>query len=136
MTASRSGSDQSVVAWVALTIDCPDTTVQEKLRSFYAQALGGEVVEDCVRARGWLLIFDVVADYRPPTWPAAETPKQIHFEWMVEDLQHAVAALTAFGATPGGAPRSERCCVAGHARPGRSPLLPHDDEHRHSRLPG
>ena len=99
MTASRSGSDQSVVAWVALTIDCPDTTVQEKLRSFYAQALGGEVVEDCVRARGWLLIFDVVADYRPPTWPAAETPKQIHFEWMVEDLEHAVAALTAFGAT-------------------------------------
>ena len=61
------------MAWVALTIDCPDTTVQEKLRSFYAQALGGEVVEDCVRARGWLLIFDVVADYRPPTWPAEPT---------------------------------------------------------------
>ncbi|CAA9352212.1 MAG: hypothetical protein AVDCRST_MAG07-3102 [uncultured Frankineae bacterium] len=41
----------------------------------------------------------MVADYQPPTWPSAETPKQIHFEWMVENLEAAVAALQGFGAT-------------------------------------
>lgn len=89
----------SPVAWVALTIDCPDPATQERLRDFYAQALGGEVVEGAVRARGWLLSFDVVADYRPPTWPSSETPKQLHFEWMVEDLKLAVAVLQDLGAT-------------------------------------
>jgi catechol 2,3-dioxygenase-like lactoylglutathione lyase family enzyme len=84
---------------VALTIDCPDAEVQERLRHFYAQALGGEVVSGCVRARGWLLIFDVIEDYKPPTWPAGDTPKQMHFEWMVEDLERAVRTLEGLGAT-------------------------------------
>lgn len=75
--------EASLVAWVALTIDCQDADAQERLRDFYAGALGGEVVEGAVRARGWLLIFDVVADYRPPTWPSSATPKQVHFEWVV-----------------------------------------------------
>lgn len=57
----------SPVVWVALTIDCPDAEVQERLRHFYAQALDGEIVAGSVRARGWLLIFDVIADYKPPT---------------------------------------------------------------------
>jgi len=73
--------------------------VQERLRHFYAQALGGEVVSGSVRARGWLLIFDVIPDYKPATWPTGETPKQMHFEWMVEDLRDAVSALEGMGAT-------------------------------------
>ncbi len=89
----------SPVAWVALTIDCPDAKVQERLRHFYAQALGGEVVSGSVRARGWLLIFEVITDYKPPTWPLGETPKQMHFEWMVEDLESAVGTLQSLGAT-------------------------------------
>ena len=52
-----------------------------------------------VRARGWLLIFEVIPDYAPPTWPVGETPKQIHFEWMVEDLEAAVGTLQGLGAT-------------------------------------
>jgi catechol 2,3-dioxygenase-like lactoylglutathione lyase family enzyme len=82
-----------------LTIDCPDAEVQERLRHFYAEALGGEVVSGSVRARGWLLIFEVIADYKPPTWPLGETPKQMHFEWMVEDLESAVGRLQSLGAT-------------------------------------
>ena len=89
----------SPVAWVALTIDCPDAEVQERLRHFYAAALGGEVVSGSVRARGLLLIFDVITDYKPPTWPLGETPKQMHFEWMVEDLDSAVRTLQGLGAT-------------------------------------
>ncbi len=89
----------SPIAWVALTIDCPDAQVQERLRQFYAQALGGEVVSGSVRARGWLLIFDVITDYKPRTWPLGETPKQMHFEWFVEDLESAVRTLQSLGAT-------------------------------------
>lgn len=89
----------SPVAWVALTIDCPDLEVEERLRHFYAVALGGEVVSGSVRARGWLLIFDVIADYKPPTWPRGDTPKQMHFEWMVDDLDSAVGSLLGMGAT-------------------------------------
>ena len=89
----------SPVVWIALTIDCPDAEVQERLRHFYAEALGGELVSGSVRARGWLMIFEVIPDYRPPTWPAGDTPKQMHFEWMVEDLQAAVDAMLSLGAT-------------------------------------
>lgn len=89
----------SPVAWVALTIDCPNADVEELLRRFYSQALGGEVVSGAVRARGWLFIFDVIPDYKPPTWPLGETPKQMHFELMVEDLDHAVSTLQGLGAT-------------------------------------
>ena len=97
----------SPVAWVALTIDCPDAEVQERLRHFYAQALGGEIVSGSVRARGWLLIFEVIPDYKPPTWPVGETPKQMHFEWMVEDLESAVGTLQGLGATLAASQRPE-----------------------------
>jgi hypothetical protein len=89
----------SPVSWVALTLDCPSAEVQERLCQFYALALGGEIVSGSVRARGWLFIFEVIADYKPPTWPDGEVPKQMHFEFMVEDLQGAVSALQSMGAT-------------------------------------
>jgi catechol 2,3-dioxygenase-like lactoylglutathione lyase family enzyme len=89
----------SPVAWVALTIDCPNPEVQERLCQFYSQALGGEVVSGAVRARGWLFIFEVIPDYKPPTLPLGETPKQMHFELMVDDLDTAVSTLQGIGAT-------------------------------------
>ncbi len=55
----------------------PEPGGVERLRHFYSQALGGEVVSGSVRARGWLLIFEVITDYKPPTWPLGETPKQM-----------------------------------------------------------
>ncbi len=91
---------ESPIAWVALTIDCPNDEVHERLCQFYSRALGGEVVSGSVRARGWLFIFDVIPDYKPPTWPFGETPKQMHFELMVDDLDTAVSALQGMGATP------------------------------------
>lgn len=44
--APESSLPHSPVAWVALTIDCPDAEVQERLRHFYAQALKGAHVAD------------------------------------------------------------------------------------------
>lgn len=89
----------SPVAWVALTIDCPDAEVRERMCHFYSEALGGEIVSGSVRARGWLFIFEVIPDYKTPTWPVGETPKQMHFELMVEDLAVAVRTLQGIGAT-------------------------------------
>lgn len=99
MPTSPSGPSYPV-AWIALTIDCgSDEDVQEQLRQFYAAALGGEIVAGSVRARGLLLNFSPMPDYRRPTWPSEETPKQMHFEWTVDDLEGAVERLQQLGAT-------------------------------------
>jgi catechol 2,3-dioxygenase-like lactoylglutathione lyase family enzyme len=98
-TENPTARTPSPIAWVALTIDCPDAEVQERMCQFYSQALGGEVVSGTVRARGWLFIFEVIPDYKRPTWPLGETPKQMHFELMVADLDDAVSTLQGMGAT-------------------------------------
>jgi hypothetical protein len=68
------GSRTAAVRWCTLTIDCPDDeSAEHALRTFYAQALDGEVVRSAVRAGGLLLAFRGVAGYRAPTWPASET---------------------------------------------------------------
>ncbi len=94
-------SPASAVKWFALTIDCADDPASEQaLRRFYLEALDGEIVRDvAVRARGLLLVFRRVGGYKVPTWPTSETPMQMHFEWMVNDLAHAVARLEDLGAS-------------------------------------
>lgn len=96
--SARVPDHSSPVEWIGLTIDCCDEATQDKLRQFYADALGGEVFNGCVRARGILFIFRPLADYRPPTWPMSDTPQQIHFEWVVADVSAAVEHMTNIGA--------------------------------------
>ena len=88
----------SPVEWIGLTIDCTDEAEQERLRVFYLNALGGSEVNGCLRVRGLLLIFRPLADYRPPSWPSSDTPQQIHFEWVVADVDAAVDHMTSIGA--------------------------------------
>jgi hypothetical protein len=88
---------ESPVEWIALTLDCADAQSQERLRTFYAEALGGEVVEGSVRTRGLLLSFQALPNYKRPTWPAAVA--HVHFEWAVRDLDAAVARLLDLGAS-------------------------------------
>ena len=87
----------SPVEFIALTLDCADAESQERLRTFYADALGGDVVEGSVRARGLLLSFQALPNYEPPSWPTAGA--QVHFEWAVEDLDAAVEWLQEPGAS-------------------------------------
>ncbi|MDT7544155.1 MAG: hypothetical protein QOE17_390 [Gaiellales bacterium] len=87
---------KSPVEWIALTIDCADAESQQRLRKFYADALGGEIVEGSVRARGMLLSFQALPNYRPPTWPSDVA--HIHFEWAVHDLDVALSWLQDRGA--------------------------------------
>ncbi len=84
------------MAGVASSTETPASAeaAEQALRRFYLEALDGELVRgSAVRARGLLLIFQRVEGYRAPTWPAADTPKQMHFEWMVDDLAHTTADL-------------------------------------------
>ena len=51
------------------------------------------MVQNLVRSEGR------VADYRPPTWPEADVPKQFHLDLAVTDLQAAVDEAERLGAT-------------------------------------
>jgi hypothetical protein len=67
---------------------------------------------------GWLAAM-AVADYRPPTWPEPDVPKQIHLDLAVDDLEAAVAEAIRCGATPAAvqpAPEARRILLdpAGH----------------------
>jgi catechol 2,3-dioxygenase-like lactoylglutathione lyase family enzyme len=96
MTTSTGVARLQVVA-----LDCPDPTA---LAAFYAAVLGTTVERadaDWVQlapAGGTPLAFQRVADHRPPRWPGAEHPQQIHLDLEVDDLDAGEAAVVAVGA--------------------------------------
>lgn len=71
-----------------ITLDCADKTA---LGTFWAEMLGGTVVytDDRVSVvhteRGTITAV-TVPEYQPPTWPNGATPKHIHLELVVADL--------------------------------------------------
>jgi catechol 2,3-dioxygenase-like lactoylglutathione lyase family enzyme len=84
-----------------VVLDCPDPAA---LAAFYSSVLDLDVAsaED-----GWVqlqagggvpLAFQRVADYRPPQWPSAEHPQQLHLDLEVDDLDTAEAAVVGLGA--------------------------------------
>jgi catechol 2,3-dioxygenase-like lactoylglutathione lyase family enzyme len=86
-----------------VALDCPDPAV---LAAFYAAVLGTEVDEgeedddwvQLVPRGGTPLAFQRVADHRPPQWPGAEQPQQMHLDLEVDDLDAGEAAVVALGA--------------------------------------
>ncbi|MFF2774909.1 VOC family protein [Streptomyces sp. NPDC058052] len=107
----------------AVNLDCPDPLA---LAAFYAKATGLPLHErsdagfaGLVGEHGLVLGFQRVEDHRPPTWPDGAVPQQLHLDFDVDDLDEAVAGLTALGATlPAPQPRPDRWRVlldpAGH----------------------
>ena len=96
MTTSTGVARLQVVA-----LDCPDPSA---LTAFYAAVLGTTVERtdaDWVQLAptgGTPLAFQRVADYRPPEWPGAEHPQQLHLDLEVDDLDAGEAAVVALGA--------------------------------------
>lgn len=104
-----------------VTLDCTDA---HELGRFWAGMLGGEIVfatEQAVgvRSDAARIAAMSVPDYRPPTWPDGDVPKQIHLDLAVTDLDAAVAEAVSLGATPAAfqpAPEARRVMLdpAGH----------------------
>ncbi|MEU2547596.1 VOC family protein [Streptomyces roseolus] len=96
----------------AVNLDCADPLA---LADFYARATGLPPHERSdadfaalVDGDRLVLGFQRVADHRPPTWPDGDVPAQLHLDFDVDDLDEAVAELTALGATlPADQPRPD-----------------------------
>jgi hypothetical protein len=83
-----------------ITIDCADPA---PLAEFWAAMLGGEVTFTTVaavgvRAESMSIAAMRVDDYRPPTWPDRDVPKQMHLDLGVTDLETSVAEAERLGA--------------------------------------
>lgn len=82
-------------------LDCPDPHV---LAAFYGAITGWGIDSDegdWVQLRsdaGAALAFQRVPDHRPPVWPGAGHPQQVHLDFDVRDLDVAEAQVTALGA--------------------------------------
>lgn len=91
-----------IATFYATVLDCPRP---RELAEFYAQLIGGEIVDDrddwvTIRdGNGVRLAFQRAPDHRPPTWPEGERPQQFHIDVVVGDLDAAEKAVLALGAT-------------------------------------
>ena len=105
----------------AATLDCPDA---HELAAFYAAVTGGTLAmasqdRAIVQSTGGRIDFQTVPGYTPPSWPDSAVPKQIHLDFLVDDLAATEARVLAAGATRYGfQPNREHCLVfadpAGH----------------------
>jgi catechol 2,3-dioxygenase-like lactoylglutathione lyase family enzyme len=85
-----------------VVLDCTDARA---LAQFYSQLLGDPITYD---SDDWVVVstssqasglaFQLAPDYRPPTWPDATVPQQLHLDVMVEDVATATPAVLALGA--------------------------------------
>lgn len=81
----------------SLAIDCPDP---KTLAEFYSKLLGLEMNgEDAILTpEGKEIWFQPAENYQPPTWPTQERGQQMHFDFMVDDMDAAQAHAIKLGA--------------------------------------
>jgi Glyoxalase-like domain len=81
-----------------------DTSDPASLSAFYRELLDLEVFfesDDFIVLKGAAILVGLqrVEAHQPPDWPSTGTPKQLHLELAVTDLDTAEAAALAIGAT-------------------------------------
>jgi catechol-2,3-dioxygenase len=91
----------AIVDLGAVVIDCRDAA---PMAAFYGAVCGGEIIRSdgdaaWLKVGGTTVIFREVAEYRPPTWPSADVPMQVHLDFFVDDLDQAETLLRQHGAT-------------------------------------
>jgi hypothetical protein len=84
----------------SVALDCADPAT---LAAFWAKLLGGEVAfssDHFVAVKTDQVWFAAVKidDYQPPTWPESDSPKQMHLDLAVDDLDEAVLNAQRLGA--------------------------------------
>jgi hypothetical protein len=90
----------AVARYAMTSMDCADPA---PLAEFWAALLDGTVIMQneqtsvVVTGSMWLGMIRV-PDYRPPTWPNGDTPKHIHLDLAVRDLDEAEAEALRMGA--------------------------------------
>jgi hypothetical protein len=95
------------------TVNAPDALA---LASFYAELTGGATSGNAHRATvtgpNGSIGFQQVDDFRPPVWPGAGVPMQMHLDFLVDDLAATGARAVAAGATRlDFQPNSDHCYV-------------------------
>ncbi|MFC7328802.1 VOC family protein [Marinactinospora rubrisoli] len=87
----------------SLVIDCPDPS---ELATFYESLLSlprAEESPEYVVLKSTtgteIVMFQRVADFRPPQWPDPARPQQMHVDVLVDDLDEAEAKVLSLGAT-------------------------------------
>jgi catechol 2,3-dioxygenase-like lactoylglutathione lyase family enzyme len=102
MTEPTVVTSPAVARLQVVALDCPDPYA---LATFYSAVLGapieateGDWVQLAPAGGASPLAFQQVADYRPPQWPGAEHPQQLHLDLEVADLDAGEAAVVALGA--------------------------------------
>jgi hypothetical protein len=83
-----------------VSLDCADPVA---LAEFWTALLDGTVIgrdeQVCVVYAHTIMVGAVrVPDYTPPTWPGGATPKHIHLDLAVRDLDTAEAEALRLGA--------------------------------------
>ncbi|WP_405132832.1 VOC family protein [Nocardia sp. NBC_01388] len=83
----------------SITIDCDDPAV---LATFWAELLGGVIAVSTekfvsVRLPHLTITAIRIPNYQPPSWPDESTPKQIHLDLSVSDLDAAQAEAVRLG---------------------------------------
>lgn len=93
----------------AVALDCREPLA---LARFYAQITGWEIDEgdpdgDGAGDADWVelcspdgpaIAFQLAPDHRPPIWPSADHPQQMHLDFDVPDLDEGERAVLAVGA--------------------------------------
>src|ERR1700722_18112569 len=91
-----------------IVVDCPDADISAR---FWAAVLGWERVQEDAGSVDIAdasdsqrrLVFQQIADYRPPGWPNQGPPQQLHLDVRVGALEIADQRGRALGAVPLGA---------------------------------
>ena len=90
----------AIARLAAVSLDSPDPS---GLAGFYRELLDLELMFEsenfvALKGAGVLITTQRVENHRPAEWPTGSTPKQIHLELAVGDLDEAEARAVAIGA--------------------------------------
>jgi catechol-2,3-dioxygenase len=91
----------TIARLAGVTLDSSDP---HRLADFYRQLLGLEVFLDdedyvALKGGGVLLTTHRVEGHVPPNWPSGPTPKQMHLDVAVDDIERAESLALSLGAT-------------------------------------
>jgi hypothetical protein len=90
----------TIARFGAISLDSDDPVT---LGRFYRDLLGGRITREsadlvALQASEIVITVERIENHQPPDWPDDTVPKQLHFEFLVDDLDSAEQAALAIGA--------------------------------------